>query len=250
MEDGGRGAILAVLSISPSPCTPRTPCTPCTSRGTSRSTSRSIGFAASLVALVGVLPSLGGCGDTSHRYIANKDENVYLKIPADWNDLPFADSDADRLEELTSQVTLVWRAGATPDLRGTPDLVDPDAPLAFVAVYEVDGQLNQQMSASLARLAASPLGFDPVIPNDDAQQALVEVLDYAPLDFDDMSGSRVIFRYRAESTAEWSEIYDVSSAYDSSRFRLYVLQVGCSTTCFESNQDAIKKVADSWLVTQ
>jgi len=191
---------------------------------------------------------LAGCGDASHRYVANKTERVYLKVPASWIDLPFEENDPDRLEELTSQVTLVWRAAATPDPDGTPESVDPDSPLAFVAVYEVDGQLNQQMSASLARLAASPLGFDPVLPNDDAQSALVEVLDYAPLDFDDMSGSRIIFRYRESPTAEWSETYDVSSAYDSSRFRLYVLQVGCVTACFESNQDAIEKVADSWLV--
>lgn len=236
MEGRVRGAILAVLSF---PSSPRTP----------RNSSR-LGFAASVATSVGLLLGLGGCGDASHRYIANKDENVYLKVPAAWNDLSFDDADSDRLEDLTSQVTLVWRAGATPDPRGTPDSVDPASPLAFVAVYEVDGQLNQQMSASLARLAASPLGFDPVIPGDDAQQSLVEVLDYMPLDFEDMSGTRVIFRYREDSTAEWSEIYDVSSAYDSSRFRLYVLQVGCDTACFESNQDAIKKVADSWLVTQ
>jgi len=236
VDIGRPDAILAALPFSSSHHSPRTP--------------RRIGFVASVVVTIGVATGLTACGDSSHRYIANKSENIYLKVPDAWVDLDFDDADPDRLEALTSQVTLVWRAGATPDVGGTPDSVDPDSPLAFVAVYEVDGQLNQQMSASLARLAASPLGFDPLLPNDDAQGSLVEVLDYVPLDFDDMSGSRVIFRYRDEPTAEWSEIYDVSSAYDSSRFRLYVLQVGCETTCFESNQDAIKKVADSWLVTQ
>lgn len=192
--------------------------------------------------------SLTACGESSSRYVANKSERVYLKIPRDWLDVPFSEDDIDRLEAQTSSVTLLWRAAASSDPGAEPTGADADFPLVFTAVYELDGQLNQKMSASLARIAASPTGFDPLIPDDQSQSDLVEVLDYNPLDFPDMSGTRVVFRSRASTGEDYSFVYDVSSAYDSQNFRLYVLQIGCNVQCYENNNEAITKVADSWLV--
>jgi len=187
---------------------------------------------------------LPACGPSSHRYIANKAEKVYAKVPSDWDDYAFDESDPDRLEQITSQATVVWRTAAAPS-GGTAGV---ETPLMFMAAYELSGELNQQMSASLARVAGSPVGFDPVLPQDDTQRERTEVLSYAPLDFADMNGTRAVFRTRDDAQSEWSNVYDISTAYDSSAFRLYVLQVGCNAACYESNQAAIDKVASSWLV--
>jgi hypothetical protein len=104
------------------------------------------------------------------------------------------------------------------------------------------------MSASLARLAASPTGFDPVLPSDDNESAQVEVLTYEPLGFEGINGTRIVFRVRDTGTDPWRAVYDVSAAYDSKKFRLYVLQVGCSAACYELNKSTISAIADSWLV--
>jgi hypothetical protein len=200
------------------------------------------------VGLISCALIVSACGESAHRYIANTDEKVYVRVPRDWNEVEFSTSDPDRLEGLTSQATVVWRAGATTDGDPEPNKVSSEEPLVFTAVYELSGQLNQQMSASLARLAASPTGFDPVLPSDDSQSQQVEVLTYQPLDFEGINGSRIIFRMRESSSKPWKAVYDVSAAYDSKKFRLYVLQVGCSAACYELNKSTISAIADSWLV--
>lgn len=186
---------------------------------------------------------LAACGDSSHRFVANRAEHVYLKLPRDWADRPYEADAPDQLEQITSEVTLVWRSAAAPT-----GVAGDDAPLLTTAVYEVSGQLNQKMSASLARVAASPLGFDPVLPGDDTQTAQVEVLDYNPLGFDGLNGTRTVFRARDDANADWNAVYDMSTAFDLSTFRLYVLIVGCSPECYEANKDAITSTANSWLV--
>ena len=188
------------------------------------------------------------CGQPSQRYLANKTERVYLKVPRDWNDVTFTNDDTDRLEAKTSQATLLWRVAASADPEATPTSADADFPLVFMAVYQLDGELNQNMSASLARVAGSPTGFDPVLPSDSSESALVEVLDYSPLSFNDMNGTRVVFRSRTTSDTDYQLVYDLSTAYDSHNFRLYVMQVGCSIECYEDNSETISTVADSWLV--
>ena len=188
------------------------------------------------------------CGQPSQRYLANKTERVYLKVPRDWNDVTFTNDDTDRLEAKTSQATLLWRVAASADPEATPASADADFPLLFMAVYQLDGELNQNMSASLARVAGSPTGFDPVLPSDSSESALVEVLDYSPLSFNDMNGTRVVFRSRSSSATDYQLVYDLSTAYDSHNFRLYVMQVGCSIECYENNSETISTVADSWLV--
>lgn len=211
--------------------------------------SRRISTAARLAVAAGLVVAASGCGSSSNRYLANKEERVFLKVPRDWSVIDYDSSDSDPLQDATSQVTVVWRSGATPDRAAEPGSVDENEPFAFMAIYELSGELNQRMSASLARVAASPLGFDPLLPQDDTQGELVEVLSYEPLGFDGINGSRIVFRSREAADEDWSATYDISAAYDSKAFRLYVLQVGCNAECFSANEDAISRVAGSWLVT-
>ena len=201
-----------------------------------------------VLAVLATTLALASCGESKSRYLANKEEKVYLKVPRDWKVLRYSASDVDPLEDATSQITLVWRSAATADEGGSPGDVSSDEPIAFTAVYELSGELNQRMSASLARVAASPDGFDPVLPTDDTQGKLVDVLDYEPLGLPGINGSRIVYRSKETAADDWSMVHDISAAYDSKHFRLYVLQVGCSVDCYDRNKDAISKVASSWLV--
>lgn len=186
---------------------------------------------------------LAACGQSSSRFVVDKAEKVYLKVPRSWLDRPYAEGDADPLEEITAEVTMKWRSSAGP----TGD-AGVDVPLLTTSVYEVSGQLNQKMSASLARIAGSPVPFDPVLPADDTQKGQVEVLDYAPLGFKGINGTRAVFRVRDDANSDWKAVYSVSSAFSLSKFRLYLLRVSCSPACFEKYKDAISSVASSWLV--
>jgi hypothetical protein len=192
-----------------------------------------------LAVLVACAALLAACGDSTSRFVSNKTEKVYLKVPRNWADRPYGPTDADPLEEITSDVTMVWRSSAAPE--GDAGV---DVPLMTTAIYEVSGQLNQKMSASLARIAGSPVPFDPVLPADDTQKGQVEVLDYAPLGFKGMNGTRAVFRVRDDATAEWKAVYSVSTAFNLATF----LRVSCSAACYEQNKDAISSVASSWLV--
>ena len=196
-----------------------------------------------VAAALAVAALLAACGDNSHRFVVNRDEKVYLKLPRDWADRPYDESAPDALEQITSEVTVMWRSAAAP--QGS---AGDDVPLLTTAVYEVSGQLNQRMSASLARVAASPLGFDPVLPGDDTQKGQVEVLDYSPLGFDGLNGTRTVFRTRNDANSDWNAVYDMSTAFDLGTFRLYVLVVGCNPDCYEANKKAITSAASSWLV--
>lgn len=186
---------------------------------------------------------IAACGDSTSRFVVSKADRTYLKVPRDWADRPYADADADPLEQITSEVTLKWRSAAAP--KGDAGV---DVPLMTTSVYEVSGQLNQKMSASLARIAGSPVPFDPVLPSDDTQKAQVEVLDYAPLGFKGLNGTRAVFRVRDDATSDWKAVYSVSTAFNLSTFRLYLLRISCSPACYEKNKDAISSVASSWLV--
>lgn len=196
-----------------------------------------------LGALLVAATLLVACGQSSSRFVVDKTEKVYLKVPRDWLDRPYSLGDADPLEQLTSEVTMKWRSSAAPT--GDAGL---DVPLMTTAVYEVSGSLNQKMSASLARIAGSPVPFDPVLPSDDTQKGQVEVLDYAPLGFKGLNGTRAVFRVRDNATSDWKAVYSVSTAFNLATFRLYILRVSCSAACYETNKATISSVASSWLV--
>jgi hypothetical protein len=202
-----------------------------------------------LGALVMVGLAVSSCGGAQNKYLAQREERVYLRVPGSWVEVEMTDANPDFLTEQSTDATLVWRAGATADqAASTVDELTLEQPFALVKVYEINGVLNQRMSVSLARVAGAGIGFDPVLPADD-EQALAEVLDYAPADPDKtLQGSRAIFRTRSDATADWSAVVDMTTYFDPTTFRLYVLRVACSPQCYEANVDTITKIANSWSV--
>ena len=200
-----------------------------------------------IVGLTGLV--LVSCGEPQNRYLSETKEKVYLRVPSDWVEVPMTEADGDYLTQQSSDARLVWRAGVTSDKNAEAiDELTLDEPFALVKVYEVDGVLNQNMSVSLARVAGAGVGFDPVLPGDEAK-GLAEVLSYTPTDSGNaLQGSRAVFRTRADATADWDAVVDMTTYFDPTTYRLYVLRIACSPDCYAANEDTITKIANSWSV--
>ena len=206
------------------------------------STRRCLGLA------VGAVLVLTACGPSSNRYLANRDEKVYLRVPNSWHDIKLSDSFADRLTQSTTEAKVLSKTVVTPQ----PDAVeqkdlDGQSPFATMTVYQTSGQLNQLLSASLARKIGL-VSFDPVLP-DDADKDLADVISFDPKPTNaKIAGSRIVYRTRSDATTDWQLTVNLSTYFDPSASRLYALEVICSTTCYEKLSGQIDKIVNSWRI--
>jgi hypothetical protein len=169
-------------------------------------------------------------------------------VPRDWKDVAAPES-SDSLLEATAEAAIVSKRVVSPEQDATEAAeLSGDEPVATMTVYEISGTLNQRMSTQLARVAGSGLAFDPALPADE-YAGLTEVMDYDPdPSGGERSGSRVVYRLRTSAEEDWAFVFDMTTYFDPVAQRLYVLEIGCSTECYEAEQDAIARVASSWEV--
>jgi hypothetical protein len=197
----------------------------------------------------------GACGDSKYTYLANGDEQTYLRVPKAWKTFELSTERADRIDpQYAEDVELLWNIALDAgDGEGTAHIVALtdleaealDDPAGTVSVYQVQGNFAQSLSLTSAR--AIPLGVDPLQVPDDVKD-LVEIIDFQPLAPNDgLQGGRVTFNLRPNDAADW-RTYDIVTAFDQTRFRMYVLTVGCSAECFEREQADIDEVVSSWKV--
>jgi hypothetical protein len=199
--------------------------------------------------VVATLFVLTACGSSSSRYLADRDEKVYLRVPNSWHDVTLSDSMQDRVEQATSDAKVLSKSIVSPQ-QGAVEQKDLDfeSPFATMTVYEVTGVFNQRLSASLARGIAGIVAYDPLLPGDD-NEGLSEVLDFDPAPTNaKVSGSRVVFRARATSTDDWQVTDNLSTFFDPATSRLYALEVLCSTACYEQSAGEIEKIVNSWRI--
>lgn len=192
---------------------------------------------------------LAACGSSSHRYLANREEKVYLRVPSSWHDVELSESIKDPLLQATSDATIISKEVVTPQL-GAVEQADLDAltPIATMTVYRTTGVFNQQLSPSLARQAAGLVDFDPVLPSTDNQD-LAEVIEFDPNPTNaKVSGSRVVYRVRSDKNSDWALTVNLSTYFDSSESRLYALEVICTPMCYKQSADVIDKIVSSWRI--
>lgn len=199
--------------------------------------------------VVATLFVVTACGPSSNRYLANRDEKVYLRVPKSWHDVKLSDTIQDPVEQATSDAKIISKSVVSPQ-EGAVEQKDLDykSPFATMTVYEVTGAFNQQLSASLARRIVGLVPYDPLLPGDD-NKGLSEVLDFDPSPTNaKVSGSRVVFRARAGPTDDWQVTDNLSTFFDPSSSRLYALEVMCSSECYEQSSAQIDKIVNSWRI--
>jgi hypothetical protein len=192
---------------------------------------------------------LTACGSSSSRYLANRDEKVYLRVPNSWHDVQLSDSVPDPLLQATSDAKVLSKSVVTPQ-EGAVEQKDlsGDSPFATMTVYETTGAFNQQLSASLARRAVGLVSFDPMLPGDE-DEGLSEVLDFDPNPTNaKLSGSHVVYRVRSETTSDWILTVNLSTYFSPSESRLYALEVICTPECYEHDAGEIDKIVNSWRI--
>jgi hypothetical protein len=192
---------------------------------------------------------LTACGSSSHRYLADREEKVYLRVPSSWHDVKLSDSVKDPLLQATSEAKIISKEVVTPQ-QGAVEQADLDArtPIATMTVYQTSGVFNQKLSPSLVRQAAGLVDFDPVLPNTE-QQDLADVIDFDPNPTNaKISGSRVVYRVRQDAKSDWALTVNLSTYFDSSESRLYALEVICTPSCYQQSASVIDKIVSSWRI--
>ena len=199
---------------------------------------------------VAALLVLAACGPSGQRYLADRDEKVYLRVPTSWHDVSLSDSIPDSLLQATSDAKVLSKHVVTPQSGAVEQLdLDGESPIVTMTVYETSGAFNQQLSPSLARKVGW-VAFDPAIPPTESKD-LADVIAFDPNPGNaksHLSGSRVVYRYRKEATADWRLIINFSTFVDPSSSRLYALEVVCSTKCYEAAEPQIDKLVNSWRI--
>jgi hypothetical protein len=192
---------------------------------------------------------LTSCGPSNHRYLADRNEKVYLRVPSSWHDVKLSDDIQDPLLQATTDARIVSKqvVSTQPDAVEQDDL-DGQSPIATMTVYETTGVFNQQLSPSLARKAAGLVSFDPILPSSE-QQDLAEVIDFDPNPTNaKVAGSRVVYRVRSDPNSDWVLVINLTTFFDTSESRLYALEVVCSPDCYQRDASEINSIVNSWRI--
>lgn len=197
---------------------------------------------------VAAVLALAACGSSSNRYLANRDEKVYLRVPSSWHNINLSDTFSDRLTQSSSEAKVISKTVVTPQTGALEQKdLDGQSPFATMTVYETTGQLNQLLSASLARKVGL-VSFDPLLP-DTADKDLAEVISFDPKPPNaTIAGSRVVYRTRSDAKTDWQLTVNLSTYFDPSASRLYALEVVCSTKCYDKVSGQIDKIVNSWRI--
>ncbi len=199
--------------------------------------------------VVAALMVLSACGSSGHRFLANRDEKVYLRVPNSWHDVKVSDSLQDPVLAATSDAKVISKSvvSTQQDAQQQSDLTG-DSPFATMTVYETTGVFNQQLSASLARRVVGLVSFDPLLPAAE-DDGLSDVIDFdAKPTNAKVSGSHVVYRVRSTKTSDWVLTINLSTFFSPSQSRLYALEVVCNPACYDKSAAEIDKIVNSWRI--
>lgn len=195
--------------------------------------------------------ALGGCGSSDVQYVKNSKAGVFLKVPKAWTVYTLAKGNP--MELGTKPVANGSRAVADPptpwlvglDLTDKPSRADfdesvPRHPIGMLEVLPKEalgGSIPPSFQA-IAGIALNTPNGEPVDAStyDGVQQ--YEELELPSGHF----GMRFVYT-DSSSSQEMKTLRIV--LVDPKLQRVYALILGCESSCFEDNEAAITKIADS-----
>jgi hypothetical protein len=208
-------------------------------------TGRRLGLAALLVTLA------AGCTGSGYSYHANKDEKLYFKVPDDWTVFDTGDLVGDPEAAGASRA---WLRGFVGGERGTTDAVwsiTYEQPRGFVEVRPLE--VLERDEVSLATLRGLGFGSDPTTggPVDPFTYAEQHPDELTILGYEDVAldGGAHGVHLRIAITPKGTDrhaVVDQTVLVDKATTKQYVLNLGCSETCWDAHHNEIQEVIDSW----
>jgi hypothetical protein len=195
--------------------------------------------------VLGLAGLLAACGGSDYRYVNNSSDNVFFKVPKDYELFRIQDADPEgRPAPPAGQGQQPWHVvfDSSPEpSEANADDSNPDHVVGQALVIPLNADQGDQLSSKDLRsffLGSDPLDLAETDPN-------VEIVAFEPISFDGFRGSRVLLNYKQGD--KWTT-YDQTSFLDASASRAYLFDVRCESTCFEDNRDAIRQIVNSWQV--
>jgi hypothetical protein len=203
-----------------------------------------------------VLVVLGACGGSRFRYVQNKDDQTFFKVPSRWGVLEEKPT-KDDTGKLPVPWTRAFDAATDPSLEHVAADV-PTQVAGIATVVYVDAATADKLSSSALRRLVSGLPDDP-LSLADSQPDTVKLVSITVLHpKGGLKGSRIVYEMAASDgrkvTRDLTTMVDPqpypnpNGQQGSSMFKVYVFDVRCESSCFEANKTQIASVIDSWQV--
>jgi hypothetical protein len=192
---------------------------------------------------------VAGCAGSGFNYVKSSSDRTYFKVPDKWTLYDEGDI-VDQLggdlteEQKESEIDGAWQvafdAHPNPSLRHFTN-TELQHPFGFATVRPLD--FDAADNTSLKSMRNYFVDIDTARENDNA-----EILEYEDLSFD--GGFRGIHMVANLSGENGVTTIDQTILVDQDTSKVYTLFLRCSSSCYERNQDDIKKVVDSWTVRE
>jgi hypothetical protein len=206
----------------------------------------------SLAVTVAVLCIFAACGRPDYRYVSNRTEGNFFKVPSEWTYASLTEKDkAGRPEGLPAGIESTWHVGFTNAANGTPAVDSQGVPTNLegeAQIFRLSNYYREQRSLSSLR-ADMFFGVDPVYPPDQLT-ARVELVSYSPLTSESgLSGARVVANVNIKESGDpdWVTV-DNSMLFDDTQGRVFSLTMRCQSECYIRDRAAADAIASSWKV--
>ena len=192
--------------------------------------------------LVAVAIAAAACASSGSHYVANRDEQLYVKVPKGWAVLqgnPTTTTSPGAAAAPKLPWTVVLDADRSPS-REHLGVLTPAAPIGLLYISALTD--SERDVYSLAGLRALPLGADPLA--DDFEDSRVQVLGYdADFAVNGYHGNRI--RIALTNDDGSTTVLDQVALLDAARTRLYIVRFHCEQSCFRDRLNEITSIVDS-----
>ncbi|MGH9182907.1 MAG: hypothetical protein ACRDZ9_03670 [Acidimicrobiales bacterium] len=211
--------------------------------------------------LLAVALTLAACGGSEFTYVANREEQVFFKIPEDWGlfeegevIIPNENVTAVQAAELRDRVWLRGFDGSERPSAGNVLLRSANDPRGYAEVRLLAPDERESVSLVELRRSGFPLDsetgepIDPIAFQAQNPGGPVRILHYE----DDIvlengsHGTRVTALLDDDSPS----VFDQFTFVDAATTRRYIFTIGCSIECWTQNEGLIAEIADSWTLEE
>src|SRR5579859_60659 len=189
---------------------------------------------------------LSSCGGSRYHYLSSTSTHTFLKVPSSWQVfqqkqiLAHLDvTDPTAAPQRPFPFFVVFDADPSPFLDHN---VRGNYPLGVVRVRTLSA--DERDTFSMASLRNEFVPVDQVLQSD--PNAVSALTPPTSITHGGLRGSHLEFTVQVPSGGSFT--YDQIGLVDAATHTVWLLVVGCNTTCYRSNEATIHRVADSWTV--